>query len=192
MDQLEPAYKAAFLASARDPMNASFHNRLGQIRNKQGKSELAIPHFKRAIELDSDRFSPALALAAAYLDTSPIAAAENMMTDLEAKARTPSERALLEHTKARIAFAKKDLSGSEIILKEQIAQHRNLLPNLGLLGQVELALYDLNIRQFPATAGIALNAAKQAVAQIEELEPSNKFIERLRTAIEERNKKHGR
>lgn len=40
--ELEPAYESALLASARDPLNAQMHHRLGLIRNKQGHPELAI------------------------------------------------------------------------------------------------------------------------------------------------------
>ena len=191
MDELEPAFKSALLASARDPMNATFHHRLGQIRNKQGKPELSIPHFQKALELDSDRFSPALALASAYLDTYATAAAESMIDDLEAKARTPKDRSLLEHTKARIAFAKKDLASSETILKSEIAAHRNLVPNLGLFTQVQLAMFDQNVREYPTIASIALNSAKQALSRIEELDPSNRYIETFQTAIKEKSKQRG-
>jgi tetratricopeptide (TPR) repeat protein len=189
MDELEPAYESALLASARDPLNAHLHNRLGQIRNKQAKPELAIAHFQKAIELDSDQFSPVITLASVYLDTGNAQAAENMLAALQAKARTPNDRALVEHTKARIDYAKNDFIESEKILKREIKASRNLVPNLGLLTQVECALFDQNIRQFPAIAAVALTSAEQALAQIERLEPSNRFIDTLRTKVLERHKK---
>lgn len=124
MGQLEPAFESALLASARDPLNGHMHHRLGQIRNKQGKPESAIPHFQRAIELDADQFAPANSLASAYLDTGNAQAAESLVGSLVAKARTPGENALVEHTKARIAFAKSDLLGSE---KRSNRKLRNLI-----------------------------------------------------------------
>jgi hypothetical protein len=110
-----------------------------------------------------------------------------MIEDLAVKARTPIERALVEHAKARIAFAKNDLSGSEKILKQEIERSRNLVPNLGLLARVELALFDQNIAQFPTIADVALNSAKQAIARIMELDSSNRFIESLNASVMERD-----
>jgi len=192
LDQLEPAYESALLASARDPLNGSFHNRLGQIRNKQGKPELAIPHFQRSVELDADQFTPANSLASAYLDTGNTQSAEQMMGDLVAKARTPANRMLVEHIRARVAFAKNDLLGSEKILSQEIANSHNIMPNLGLLVRVELALFDQNIGLFPTIANVALNSAEQALARIELLDSSNRFIESLRSKIAERRTKRGR
>jgi len=186
MGQFEPAYESALLASARDPLNGHFHHRLGQIRSKQGKPELAIPHFQMAIEIDSDQFSPANSLASAYLDTGNTPAAESIVGNLVAKARTPRDRALVEHTKARIAFAKNDLLGSEKTLKQEITVSHNLVPNLGLLVRTELALFDQNIDQFPTIADAALNSAEQALARIVNLDPSNKFIETLNASVTER------
>jgi tetratricopeptide (TPR) repeat protein len=186
MGELEPAYKSAALASARDPLNAFMHHRLGQIRSKQRRADLAIPHFRRAIELNADLFGPANSLASAYLETDNCPAAEGLLQDLTAKGRTPGDRALLEHTKARIAFFKKDLEGSEQTLKSEIANSRNLVPNLGLLVHVELALFDRNVGQYPAIADVALHSAEQALSRIQSLDPTNPFIENLRPAIVER------
>lgn len=186
MDRLEPAYESALLASARDPLNGHLHHRLGQIRNKQGKPELAIPHFQKAIELDSDEFTPAHSLASAYLDTNNAPEAENMLHDLVAKARTPANHDLLEHMKARIALSKNDPLTSQRILKEQIAKQRNVVPNLGLFAKAEMALFDQNIDEFPTIAAVALNSAEQALARITELDPSNKFIEPLKAAVDQR------
>jgi tetratricopeptide (TPR) repeat protein len=188
MGQLGPAYESALLASARDPLNGHLHHRLGQIRNKQGRPDYSIPHFQKAIELDSDQFSPANSLASAYLDIGDAPASESMVAGLVAKARTPADRALVEHTKARIAFAKNDLLGSEKILKLEIINSRNLVPNFGLLVRVELALFDKNIGQFPTIADVALNSAEQALTSIVNLDPSNKFIESLRASVVDRRR----
>jgi tetratricopeptide (TPR) repeat protein len=106
MGELDAAYDSAQLATIRDPLNARLQNRLGVIRAKQGKPHLAIPHFVKAVELDPDQFSPANSLAAAYLDIDEWEQAEGLLSELEKKARTPSDLALLAHTKARIAFRK--------------------------------------------------------------------------------------
>jgi len=187
--ELEPAYESALLASARDPLNAQMHHRLGQIRNKQGHPELAIPHFERSIEIDSDQFGPANSLAAAYLDTGNVDAAEKTFGSLVTKARTPGEHALLAHLKARLAFCNSDLVGSETILKKEIDQSRNVIPNLGFLANVELALFDQNVGDYPATAQVALAAADEAVKKLRELDPDNQFIEKLRAGIQERRKR---
>lgn len=192
MGQFDAAYESALLASARDPLNGHFHNRLGQIRNRQGKPELSIPHFQKSIELDADQFSPANSLAAAYLDTGNIPPAVAMFGELEAKARTPADRALVEHTRARIAFVNDGLLESEKTLKREIANSRNLLPNLGLLVQVELALFDQNIGQFPTIADVALTSAEEALARIVDRDPSNKFIELFRARIGERREREAR
>jgi tetratricopeptide (TPR) repeat protein len=187
--ELQPAYESAFLASARDPLNGHLHHRLGQIRSKQGHPELAIPHFERSIEIDQDQFSPANSLAAAYLDDGKVDAAEEIFGTLAAKARTPGEHALLAHLKARLAFCNGDLVGSEAILKKEIDQSRNVLPNLGFLANVELALFDQNLGNYPATAQVALAAADEAVKKLKGLDPDNQFIEKLRVGIQERRKR---
>jgi tetratricopeptide (TPR) repeat protein len=149
LGQLDSAYEAALLASARDPTNSSMHNRLGVIRAKQSRPAQAIPHFIKAIELDKDMFSPANSLACAYLDLGNVDNAVALLPELKAKARTPSNGYLLRHTEARIALDKKEFDQSREILKREIAQHHNPEPNLGLLVRVELASFDDMLESFP-------------------------------------------
>jgi len=186
MGQLDAAYDSAELATARDPLNERFHNRLGVIRIKQRRPHLAIDHFKKSIELDSDQFSPANSLAAAYLDIDQWEEAEQLLPDLEKKARTPSNFALLAHTKARIAFAKGDFAAAKQLLKSEIAASRNVIPNLGLLVQVQCGLFDQNRRTFPAIASVELKEAENALAKILEIDPSNEFIDNLRRSVTDR------
>jgi tetratricopeptide (TPR) repeat protein len=108
--ELEPAYELALLASTRDPLNGHLHHRLGQIRIKQGHPETAIPHFEKSMEIDSDQFSPANSVAAAYLDTGRVDATEKIFGSLVKKARTPGEHALVEQIRARLAFVNGDLA----------------------------------------------------------------------------------
>lgn len=186
MGKLDAAYESARLAAARDPLNAHMHNRLGQIRVKQGKSDLAIGHFQSALELDPTLFTPANSILSAYLDVGQIVAAEGWIPALTQRAKTPNERALVEHSKARIAFYKGDLEVSEAILKKEIAHSRNLLPNLGLLTQVQIAAFDKDFLAFPTTATVALNAADQTLAQIRSLDGTNKFAQTLQESVSQR------
>ncbi|MGA2482834.1 MAG: TIR domain-containing protein [Candidatus Acidiferrales bacterium] len=189
MNKLEAAYESARLAAARDPLNGHMQHRLGQIRSKQGKPELAILHFQKAIELNSDLFIAANSLVSAYLDIGRAEAAQELTGDLIEKARTPTDRALVEHTKARIAFSNNDLVGSETILKKEISLSHNLVPNLGLLVQVEIALFDKNVRDFPTIADVALNTAEQSLAKIRTLDQSNKFADTLQETVAERRER---
>jgi tetratricopeptide (TPR) repeat protein len=186
MGQLDAAFNSAELAAARDPLNDRLQNRLGVIRIKQRKPHLAISYFISAMELDPDLFSPANSLAAAYLEIDEWEKAEKLLPDLEKKARTPSDRALLTHTKARIAFAKQDLAASKQLLKSEIAASRNVIPNLGLLVQVQCGLFDENCLDFPAIASVELKEAENALAKIADLDPSNEFIENLRRSVADR------
>jgi tetratricopeptide (TPR) repeat protein len=189
MEQLDPAYESALLASARDPLNGHMHHRLGLIRKKQGRTEDAIPHFLKSIEVEADQFGPANSLVSAYLDLGDARAAEEVMKTLGEKARTPADRALVEHARARIAYATGDLPESQKILRREIASSRNLIPNLGLLTQVECALFDENIGRFPAIAAVALSAAEQALSRIEEVDPTNKLTVVLSAKVEERRRR---
>ena len=189
MGELDAAYDSAELAAARDPLNERFHNRLGVIRIKQRRPHLAIDHFKKSIELDSDQFSPANSLAAAYLDIDQWEEAEALLPDLEKKARTPSDFALLTHTKARVAFAKGDLASGKKMLKSEIGASRNVIPNLGLLVQVQCGLFDENRLTFPAVASVELKEAENALEKISELDPSNEFIDNLRRSVTDRQTK---
>lgn len=186
MGELDAAFSSAELAAARDPLNERLQNRLGVIRIRQRRPHLAISHFISAMELDPDLFSPANSLAAAYLEIDEWEKAVELLPDLEKKARTPSDRALLAHTKARIAFAKHDLAASKDLLKSEIAASRNVIPNLGLLVQVQCGLFDQNRPDFPAIASVELREAEDALARIAELDPSNEFIENFRRSVTDR------
>jgi tetratricopeptide (TPR) repeat protein len=192
MGELEAAYDSAELAAARDPLNERFHNRLGMIRSKQGRPHLAIDHFKRAMELDPDQFSPAHSLTAAYLDIDEWEQAEELLSELEKKARTPSDFSLLAHTKARVALAKGDFATSKKLLNSEIAASRNVIPNLGLLVRVQYALFDQNQLTFPAIASVDLKEAENALERISALDPSNEFLEGLRRNLTERQMKQKR
>jgi tetratricopeptide (TPR) repeat protein len=186
MGKLDAAYDSAELAAARDPLNERFQNRLGVIRIKQGRPHLAIDHFRTSIKLDPDQFSPAHSLAAAYLDIDDWEETEGLLPDLEKKARTPSDFALLAHTKARIALAKGDFDASKKLLKSEIASSRNVIPNLGLLVQVQCGLFDQNRTTFPAIASVELKEAENALERILEIDPSNEFVENLRRSVTDR------
>lgn len=192
MGELDAAYDSAELAAARDPLNERLHNRLGVIRVKQRRPQLAISHFQKAIELDPDQFSPANSLAAAYLDIDEWEQAEQLLAELEKKARTPSNFALLTHTKARIAYAKGDFAAAKKLLKSEIVASRNVIPNLGLLVQVQCGLFDLNQAAFPAIASVELKEAENELDRILELDPSNEFIENLRRSVTDRQIKQKR
>jgi tetratricopeptide (TPR) repeat protein len=182
--EFEAAYESALLASARDPSNWQMHNRLGVIRNRQKRPHEAIPHFRKAIELDQDQFSPANSLASAYLDCGDLKAAVALFPELKTKARTPSNLALLRHTEARIALANKELDTSREILKRDIAQQHNVVPNHGLLVRVELETFDQNISDFPTIAAAALKAAQAGLDRIVSLDPSNESIQVLQNEIQ--------
>jgi tetratricopeptide (TPR) repeat protein len=192
MGELEAAYASAELAAARDPLNQHLHNRLGVIRVKQEQPHLAIDHFKKAIDLDPDQFPPANSLAAAYLDLDEWEQAEELLQELEKKARTPSNFALLAHTKARVAYAKKDFATSKQLLKSEIAASRNVIPNLGLLIQVQCGLFDQDRTAFPSIAEVALKEAENALEKLSDLDPSNVFLENLRRTVAERQMKESR
>lgn len=185
MGELDSAFTSAELAAVRDPLNERLQNRLGIILIKQRKPHLAISYFIRAMELDPDLFSPANSLAAAYLELDEWEKAAELLPDTEEKARTPSDRALLAHTKARISYAKNDLVASKELLKSEIAASRNVIPNLGVLVRVQCGLFDQN-RDFPAIASVELKEAENALARVEELDPSNEFIENLKRSVADR------
>jgi tetratricopeptide (TPR) repeat protein len=192
MGELDAAFDSAELAAARDPLNERLQNRLGVIRVKQGKPHLAISHFIRAMDMDPDIFSPAHSLAAAYLEIDEWEKAEELLPNLEKKARTPSDRMLLTHTKARIALEKKDLATSKELLKSEIAASRNVIPNLGLLVQVQCELFDQNRLDYPAMASVELKEAENALARIEDLDPSNERIENFRRSVADRQMNQNR
>jgi tetratricopeptide (TPR) repeat protein len=189
LGELDAAYDSAELAAARDPLNARFQNRLGVIRTKQKCPQLAIPHFESAIQLDPDQFSPANSLAAAYLEIDEWELADGLLPELEKKARTPSDFALLAHTKARVAFAKGQLTESKGLLKAEIAASQNVIPNLGVLVRVLCALFDSNYMSFPAIASVELKEAENALSKISELDPSNEFLDSLKRALTDRQLK---
>jgi hypothetical protein len=112
--------------------------------------------------------------------------AVSLLPELKAKVRTPSNGHLVRHTEARVALAKKEYDQSREILKREIAQYRNVEPNLGLLVRVELAAFDDSYGEFPAIAAANLKAAESALDRLIALDSSNDFIETLRGQIEDR------
>ncbi len=112
LGELQAAFESALLASARDPMNAHLHNRLGIIRVKLGSPNLAVDHFKQAMALDQEVFSPANSLVSAYVDMGDLVAAEQLLPELQQRVHTPSNTQLLHHTRARIEFSKGEFERS--------------------------------------------------------------------------------
>ena len=190
LGELDAAYNSAELASARDPLNDRLHNRLGIIRVKQRLPHFAIDHFLKAVELDPDQFSPANSLAAAYLELDEWEQAEGLLADLEKKARTPSNFALLANTKARILYSKRDYAASKKLLKSEIAASHNVIHNLGVLVQVQCGLFDENRIAYPAIALVELNEAVDALDRLASLDPANEFLENLRRGVTDRQTRH--
>lgn len=144
------------------------------------------------MELDPDQFNPANSLIAAYLDLDEWEEAEGLLPDLEKKARTPSNYALLANTRARVALAKRDFSASKKLLKSEIAASRNVIHNLGLLVQVQCGLFDENRTAFPSIALVELKEAENALARLASIDPSNGFLDNLSRGVTERQVKLNR
>ncbi|MFA4846312.1 MAG: TIR domain-containing protein, partial [Patescibacteria group bacterium] len=68
LERYDEAFDAAWLASIRDPGNWSFQHRLGRIRMSQNRASEAVPYFARAVDLDSEQFTPLSSLIDALLD----------------------------------------------------------------------------------------------------------------------------
>jgi hypothetical protein len=75
------------------------------------------------------------------------------------------------------------------MLKSEIGASRNVIPNLGLLVQVQCGLFDENRLTFPAVASVELKEAENALEKISELDPSNEFIDNLRRSVTDRQTK---
>lgn len=186
LGQLNAAYDAALLASARDPHNANMQNRLGLICSKLRKGQEAVEHFTRAIELDADLFNPANSLVGALLDEGDLKSAQEVAGGLEQKSRTPRDRDLLRHTQARVLLAAGDLDESGKILEKEILANHNIVANWGLSVQLQCKRFDNYFPKFPALAGASLASAEQALVRISEIDPANDFLSKLRGDVETR------
>jgi len=186
MGKLDEAYEAAERAMGRDPYKGVMHHRLGQILVKLERVRDAIPYFQRAVELDADAFPQVNSLVSAYLDIGEVDQAEALIDVLRAAARTPANRSLFEHALARIAKARRDYDGAIRILKREISFSRNLLPNLGLLAWVQIAIFDEKRFQFPAIADVALKEATDVLQRMFSLKARDEFVEPIQKAIFER------
>ncbi len=143
-------------------------------------------HLKDAVNLDQDQFTPLHALASALLDTGSLQESEQLLKDLTIKASTNNNRALLEHLKARILIGKGDLPEGFQILERKIARNRNLLPNLGVYADAKISEFDINQREFPATAAVSLQQAEDSVARGLKIEPGNQFLAEINQRLERR------
>jgi tetratricopeptide (TPR) repeat protein len=186
MGKLDEAYGAAERAMARDPYKAVMHHRLGQILVKLERVRDAIPYFQMAVELDSDAFPQVNSLVSAFLDIGEVDQAEALIDVLRAVARTPINRSLVEHALARLAKVRRDYDGAIRILKREISFSRNLLPNLGLLAWVQIAIFDERRFQFPAIADVALKEADEVLQRMVSLKARDEFVGPIRKAISER------
>ena len=182
--EFELAYQAAYIAMVRDPNNWAFHHRLGRIRIRQRKHEAAIVHLQNAIELDPDQFTPQSGLIAALLDLGDVTQAEKLQDTLSEKARTRTDRSLVEHLKARILIEKGDIHGGSQLLEREISRRRNLLPNLGLYADAKLREFNQLRLEYPATSAIALEKAANAVARGLEMDRDNPFLIELQQRVE--------
>jgi hypothetical protein len=109
-----------------------------------------------------------------------------MLDSLRAVARTPINKSLAEHAIARVALARGEYEKAADTLKREISLSRNLLPNLGLLAWVQIAIYDQKRNEFPTLADLAIKEADAVLQRMHGLQARPEFINPIRKAIEER------
>lgn len=184
MERLPEAFDALSLAILRDPTRWAFQHRLGRIRVQQGRKSEAIQHFRDAMALDAEQFTPAASLVSALLDSN--AKPAEVRRELEAMRRvskTSSNVEILRNLEARCLKAEGRLKEAVNVLEEEIRNGRNLLPNYGVLAEARYDQYIMEREKYPATAEIYLEQAKKALGQGLGIEPQNPILLSLRDRI---------
>ena len=182
--EFDLAYQAAYVAMVRDPNNWVFHHRLGRISVQQNEYESAIAHFRHAVDLDRDQFTPLHALVAALLDIGDLSQASDQMNRLMEKAVTLTQRSLVVHLQARLSIEQGEISQGTEVLEREISRHRNLLPNLGLYADAKLRESRLLRAEFPATASVELESAANAVRRGLQIDSDNPFLLEIQERME--------
>lgn len=126
-------------------------------------------------------------LTSAYLDVGDVDLAEEMLDSLRTVARIPINRSLAEHAIARVALARGEYEKAADTLKREISLSRNLLPNLGLLAWVQIAIYDQKRNEFPTLADLAIKEVGAVLQRMDGLQARPEFIDPIRKTIEERS-----
>jgi tetratricopeptide (TPR) repeat protein len=186
--ELDLAYTAALLASNRDPLHAQLHARLGVISSKRGRPDLAVQHLQRAVQLDPGLFHATHSLASALLDIGQSGEAEAVLRTLTSLAKNPTNSSLVEHLRARLFMAKGDLESAVRTLRRELAGSRNVVPNLGLLVEVQCQLFDREDVELTAIAETHLASAEEALHQLLKMDPNNEFADRLKERVRSRTK----
>ena len=187
--ELDLAFKSAYIAMIRDPNNWAFHHRLGRIRVRQNRQGEALKHFRNAVELDRDQFTPLHSLASALLDTNQVTEAEGLLRQLKNKASTVNNRSLLSHLRARILIEQGDMDEGFVILEREIGRRRNLLPNLGVYADAKVREFDHKRVEYPATALLSLQQADDTVSRGLKIEANNQFLLETSQRIQSRRAK---
>lgn len=181
------AYDAALLAALRDPKDWAFEHRLGHIRIAQGRTQDAIAHFRQSAALNGTAFSPASSLLSALLDTGQLVEAEAVLDGtLSRLATNQTERAVVEHMRARLLWKRGRASEAAALLEPEIRRGGNLVANLGLYAQILIALFDQQRHTQPASAALHLTRASDAVHRGLSLEPANSYLLDAKRELDQR------
>ena len=175
MGNLTQAYDALFLAMIRNSKNWGFHHRLGRIKLAQGFPEAGLAHFRRAIEEDPNQFTPISSLVSTMLDLSNTGEVAELLTRLMDNSHSPIESAIVKHLNARYLHATGSHDQAIHTLEVEIRKGQNVAPNLGVLAQIHLDLHDSTILEFPATAGVHLSQAEEAIQRCLSIDPENSY-----------------
>ena len=190
MGNLNKAYDALFLAMIRNPKNWGFHHRLGRLKVAQGFPEAALAHFRKAREEDPNQFTPVSSLVATLLDLNIPDEVGELLGTLMENSHSPGETAIVRHLKARHLNAIGDREEAVNLIENEIGRGQNLAPNLGILAQIRMDLYDSTVNEFPATATVHLNQAKAAIERCQQIDPENTYARELLRKFNDRLTRH--
>jgi tetratricopeptide (TPR) repeat protein len=183
-NRLVEAFEAATLAALRDPANWAFHHRMGRILLRQGRAQDAVPHFRKAQELDPAQFTPASSLLAALLDCGADPdEVHKQLNALGMVCRTPKDNEVAANLRARVMKSDGQLEEAANLLTGEIERARNLVPNLGVLAEVRLEQYRKERANYPASAKVYLEQATTAIEQGLRVDPQNKILLSARTRL---------
>ena len=72
------------------------------------------------------------------------------------------------------------------MIESEIQKGQNISPNLGLLAQLKIELYDSTVLEFPTTASVYLTQAKEAIERCQDIDPGNSYAEEMQRKLSER------
>lgn len=184
---LKGAFDAAILASLRSPQDWESWHRLGRIDERSGNITRAIQHYRHAITVDAQQFTPLASLVSVLLENAFLDEAKDLISRMSGLARNATEEGVVKNLRARILRAEDRIEEAVALLLQGLGRTRSSLSyDCQVLAECYLEMSDRAMMDFPARALESMRLADRYVEMGLSVERNNSALLNLKGRVEAR------